>query len=378
MIIKNAKAVFENNALNRDLRIENGKITEINEKITPKNGEEIYDAKGSYVLAGFIDTHIHGAVGEGFYLKNSNAQKMLEFEASKGVTTVAPTICMATAEEIKGMVHSILDAKKQTPNGSKIGGFHLEGPFLNFNKKGGMTPDWILKPSASYFNKLYDACEGMLKIMTLAPELDGIETVIDEAVKKGVALSAGHTEATYEEMMRGIDMGITRLTHTFNAMVALNHRNPGVLGAALTDKRVTCEVICDFAHLAPPAVDLIYKLKGSGHFTAISDSDFFAGLPDGVMDSLGRKIDIYDGVAHLEDGTICGSQGTLYTGFRNLYSLGIPVWEISEMMSKTPAKALGIFDKTGSIEVGKTADLVVIDNKTLDIQDVFVDGKKIN
>ena len=167
------------------------------------------------------------------------------------------------------------------------------------------------------------------------------------------------------------------MTHTFNACRSFDHREPGILGTALTDDRVTCEVICDFAHLHPLTVELIYRAKGAARFTAISDSEFAAGLAEGKLISEdGRERIIDGGVARLADGTICGSASSLARGFRNLCSLDIPLWEVSRMCSENPAKALGVFDQTGSLDVGKCADLFLAD-KDFCVKTVFVDGEKI-
>ena len=375
MLIKNASCVMASNVLERDIRIEGGKICDIATEITPKANEEIYDATGMKLFAGFIDTHTHGAVGHFYSNFGVDFQAICEFEAREGVTTIAVTHTSMQIDDFESVCKEVLPLINNT-RGAKIGGFHSEGPFMNLNKKGAMNPKRIISPSVEIFDRMYEATQGQMKLMTLAPENDGALDVIKRAVSKGVQITAGHTEATYEQMQRAIDAGVTRMTHTFNACRALNHREPGVLGAALTDDRIVCEVICDFGHLHPAIVELIYKLKGSSHFCAISDSEFAAGLAEGVYESEGisRYIDTKMGVCRLEDGTICGSASSLYRGFKNLVSMGIPLWEVSEMVSANPAKALGIYDKTGSISVGKAADLVFVNDK-YEIVRVLVDGK---
>ncbi len=375
MIIKNGNVVLESGEVKKDIRTENGKIAEIADNIE-KSGEEVYDASGMTVLAGFIDSHTHGAAGHIYSDTVSDINKITAFEVTEGVTTVAATMISSTVKNLTTQINHLMPYIESGTVGAKIGGIHSEGPFINPLKKGAMNPENMVPPSVDDFKRLYDVCRGHLKIMTLAPELSGAADVIKEAVKCGVNISAGHTDASYDEMKRGIDAGVTRMTHTFNACRALNHREPGVLGAALTDERVSCEVICDFKHLHPAAVELIYKAKGAKGFTAISDSEFGAGLASGRLEIDGLVRIIKDGLIWLEDGkTIAGSARSIYAAFVNLLSLGVPMHEVSMMVSLNPAKALGIDKETGSIETGKWADLVVVD-KELKVVQTFVNGEK--
>ena len=360
MVIKNANAVLPGSIEKKDLRIKDGVISEIQDLITPVQGEEVYDAKGNYLFAGFIDSHTHGAVGEVYSNDFSDLDKITEFEATEGITTVASTLLASPIPNMIANIKHTLSFIKKGTRGAKIGGIHSEGPFLNVEKKGAMNPRSLILPSVSVFNELYEASEGHLKIITIAPELEGATEVIKEAVKKGVRVSAGHSDATYEETLRAIDAGVSRITHSFNAIRALSHREPGIMGAALTDDRLNCEVICDFGHVSPVIVKMIYSLKGCDNFTAISDSEFAAGIKEGRMESDGLVRIIKDGLVKLENGTIAGSASSVYRGFKNLVSLGIPFTHVSKMMSANPAKALGLYDSTGSIEAGKCADLAVI------------------
>ena len=378
MLIKNACVVMPEKAEISDVRISGEKIEQIKKNLDACPGEEIYDASGCYLLAGFIDSHMHGAVGQVFSSEVCDVKAICAYEAGEGVTAVAPTLLAMSIEDIKKDVKGILPYIDKDTGGAKLVGFHSEGPFLNPAKKGAMNPDSMSLPSIERFERIYDACGGNLKIMTIAPEMPGALEVISFAAEKGVALSAGHTDASFEQMKNAIDAGVTRMTHTFNACRAFNHREPGVLGAALTDDRITCEVICDFAHLHPAAVEMIYKVKGYKNFTAISDSEFGAGLQAGrlVIDGLERVIK--DGLVWLGDGkTIAGAASSLHRAFKNLLSLGIPVCEVSHMLSATPAKALNIFDSTGSIEKGKCADVCIVNCDTLEVVKTYVGGKAV-
>ena len=379
MLLKNICAVLPLDLFRGDLRMENGVISEIQPCLAPLPNEEVLDGNGAYLLAGFIDSHTHGAVGQLYSDPKCDIAAVTAYEARVGVTTVAATFHTMPTDMVADCADNVEKYLAENhPGHARIGGIHMEGPFINAVKKGAMNPDYILPPTEDEFDRLYDACRGRMKIMTIAPEMPGALDVIKRGAARGVKMSAGHTDAAYEEMKAGIDAGITRMTHTFNACRALSHREPGVLGAAMNDDRVTCEVICDFGHLHPTAVGLLYRVKGADGFCAISDSEFGAGLPEGSENIIdGRHTVVRGGLAYLDNGTICGSASPLFAAYTDLRSLDVPILDISVMLSYNPAVALGIADKTGSIELGKAADLVLIDKED-HIRAVFVDGVRVD
>lgn len=377
MLLKNIHAVRSDRIMPCDMRIEHGKIAAFGKDLTPYENEEVIDGGGAYAFAGLIDTHTHGAMGSVYYNLNSDIDTILAFEAQEGVTTVAATLESAPIDTEIALTRHLLPFFEKKSGHAKLGGIHFEGPFLNPAKKGAMNPDGMVMPNVPDFDRLYEAAEGHMKLITVAPDMPGALDVIKRAVSLNITVSAGHTMASADEMNAAVDAGLTRMTHTFNACRSFDHRDPGILGTALTDDRVTCEVICDFAHLHPLTVELIYRAKGAARFTAISDSEFAAGLAEGKLISEdGRERIIDGGVARLADGTICGSASSLARGFRDLCSLGIPLWEVSRMCSENPARALGVFAQTGSLDVGKCADLFLAD-KDFCVKTVFVDGEKI-
>lgn len=354
-----------------DVEIQNGTISELKKGIT---GEEKRDVSGCYVLPGFIDTHIHGAFGTRISDTEPQLGAMCRFEATQGVTGLAITTAASLFSDLlRQLKLAAQTAEQGVENGAKILGIHGEGPFISKKRKGAMNGDNILEPDFEKLDDMIEASEGLLKILTVAPENEGATDLIQYAVQKGLTVSLGHTVATYDEALAGITAGATQLTHTFNAMVGLNHREPGVLGAGLMHPDVVCEMICDYVHLHPAVVQMIYKLKGADRVNIISDSGHAAGMnvTEFTVDGLTRYVK--DGVVRLADGTIAGSAKTMLDGVKNLIQSGIPIEEVSKMASLNPAKSLKVDAITGSIEVGKKADLVVLDSE-YNLVCTYIDG----
>lgn len=337
---------------------------------------EVFDAEGLYVIPGFIDTHNHGCVGVEFAAEDEDFEKARVWLAGQGITGVAPTVRAMPVESTVAAEKNILREAGKASRGAKILGIHLEGPFVSHSRTGAMCPpDMACEPEA--LRRMAEGAEGMLKIMTLAPERENAAEVIKTAGALGVKISLGHSDAAYETAKAAIDAGASRATHTFNAMRPLYHRETGILGAVLTDDRVCCEMICDFVHLDEAAMRIVYRMKGAGNITIISDSGFMTGLGDGefrVGDYEQVRV-VKDGVCRTEGGCIAGSCVSMLVGARNLLRMGIPLEEVSVMGSLNPAKALGAEDRVGSLAVGKAADMIVCD-KELNIKAVFVDGKQ--
>ncbi len=355
-----------------DLRFDGEIITEIGNI----SGDDVFDAHGMYVLAGFIDTHVHGAAGCEFSSANDSFEEACMYEAQHGVTTLLPTVRCMPMDDMLSAERNILKEMRAAKRGAAIAGINMEAPFVSEKKRGGLIAEYMLAPNISAAEKLCDAGEGFLKIMTVAPELDGASELIKYLAKRSVRVSMGHSDATYAEASRGADAGAKRITHTFNAMRGIHHREMGLAGFALTDKRVECEMICDLVHLTPECIRLIYSCRGASHISMISDSGVFAGMPDGEYIIMGVSRTVKDGKCLLADGTIAGSCETLYTGVKNLLKMGIPMGDVSRMASMTPAKAIGVDRVTGSLTPGKRADIVILDDK-FDIAAVFARGDRI-
>lgn len=347
----------------QDLCFENGLITECSD-------DGVLDVTDCYVLPGFIDTHIHGAMGVGFYWSDADLRPALDWLTQHGITGILPTTCSETPEELEKDIRRLVSYDDE-----RILGVHAEGPFINPANKGGMRLNRIQEPNCDTLQRMYEASEGKLKVLTLAPEMENADSVIDRCLELGVQVSMGHTSASYECASKAVNRGVTRLTHTFNGMRGFNHREPGVLGLGLKDERVNCELICDLFHVSEPAIWLAVKAKGPEGITMISDGSKFSGLGDGAYFQDDRMIYIQNGLCTLEDGTISGSSRCLADGAKNMFKLGYTPEQIAVMASVNPAKLCGCTDR-GELSVGYRADIVVF-TPDFEIKAVFLKGKQV-
>lgn len=367
--------------LNKNFEFEKTSI-EFSDKILSFDGQnndgESFDATGLYVVPGFVDTHMHASVGETFIDFNSDtACKVCEFQAKNGTTAILPTLSAAREEKMIAAIEYIVKEADNLPEFcARIAGIHLEGPFFAQKYKGAHLPENIRIPTAGEFDRLYKASQGIVKIITMAPELENGIDVVKHAVKCGVSVSVGHSDADFETASLAFASGASRSTHTFNAMSPLNHRKPGVVGAAMNDKNVTCEIICDFFHVHPAVVKLLYDVKGCDKITVITDAEVGTGMPDGEYNVNGRILTVKEGKTYTEDGTIAGGTSVMLDGVRNLVSIGVPLEEAVKCASFNGAAAAGLEKNIGSLDVGKNADIVLL-NKNLDVVKVFVGGKSV-
>ena len=373
MIIKNGKLLNDSFKFeNSDLEINGEKIAKIGANLS---GDEVIDAEGMYVVPGFIDSHTHGAMGVEYWedLEDSYPT-MSEFEGKNGTTAIFATISAAVNEKMIKSI-KVYEREKNNAPGAKYLGIHLEGPFFNVAKKGAHLPENIRDTSIEEFKTFIDAGGEDIKIITLAPELPNAEETIKYIVDCGTTVTMGHTNATYDEAQKGVEWGVSRATHTFNAMSPLNHREPGVVGSALTNDKVDCELICDFFHVHPAVCKMVYDLKGVDKVIMITDSVVGAGLPDGTFRN--GTVIVKDQKTYLTDGTIAGGTSCLIDGIRNMVSVGVTLEDAVKMATINPAKSVRIDDKVGSLKEGKAADVVILD-KELNVKYVFVDGKLIH
>ncbi len=374
-LLYGAKVLTEKAGLLRaDLLIKDGKIAAIGEGL-PCDGERI-DATGLTVVPGLIDVHNHGCFGTEFASEDAEFDCGTTYLAQNGITTVVPTIRCLPHERLLRVICNIKKEMVRKPVGAKLAGINMEGPFLSPNRIGSMIPDNLAKPSKKVLAEYLDACEGALRSITLAPEVDGVLDLVEDILFAGANPSIGHTNATYEQARAMADAGAVQVTHLFNAMSSFTHRSPGVVGEALTDERLTCELICDFVHNSPAAVDLAIRSKGTDKIMMISDTGVMSGLGEGEYVIEGVRRIVKGNLCMTEKGVIAGSVCNLFYGFRNLLSRGYSLAEVSRMASYNPARMLGISHEVGSIAVGKAADLILMD-EGYELKGVFVDGMRM-
>lgn len=357
--IKNAKFILPYGILENVVLEFDNKICGFLEEV-PENAEVI-DANGGYVAPGLIDIHIHGYLGEDTSDGSADGiYKMANGIMKNGVTSFCPTTMTVSMEEINKSLDVVRSLKEKSKkwDGAEILGVNLEGPFINPKKKGAQAETHIKKPDADFVINNAD----VICLATMAPEMEGG----CEAIKKitencDVVVSVGHTDATFEETLDGIDAGATHITHLFNAQTPLHHRNPGVVGAALLQD-VTTELIADTFHVHKGIYELLARVKGD-NLVLITDCTRAGGMPDGEYSLGGQPIFVKGVQCLLEDGTIAGSVLKLNNAVKNFRdNTDLPLWKVVSAASLNPARAIKVDDRKGSLEAGKDADIIITDS----------------
>lgn len=370
MIFKNAEILNENfEFVKGDLLIEKGKIEGI---VSGVQGEGL-DCAGLKILPGFIDIHIHGTKGgDTCDAKEESLQIMSENLPRHGVTSFCPTTMTLSSEELERIFQTIALVKGKE-KGAYIHGINMEGPYISLAKKGAQKAEHVRKPDVEEFKKLNSICN--VSLVDIAPEEDENNAFSKEA-SEICTVSAAHTSADVSEARKGFENGITHATHLFNAMTGISARVPGVAGAVFDSDIVRAEIICDGFHVAPETLRMAFKLLGEDRTIVISDSMKAADCADGEYMLGGQTVYVRDGKALLADGTIAASTSNIFDEFKNLLSFGIDFKHAVKSCTINPAKAIGQDKVTGSIEVGKNADLLLVDEK-MEIKGVFIKGEKI-
>lgn len=358
--------------INSDLKISGERI----ELIGKCDGAEQINAQGCYVVPGLIDTHMHGAQGKTFIdFDEETFETIASFEARNGTTSLIPALSAAKEDKLISSVRFLRSCAEQPQTGcAAVRGIHLEGPYFSLKYKGAHLPENIRCPDVQEFSRLYETAGRYLKIITMAPELPGADSVIQRACEAGVCVSAGHTDASYEQMQHAFSVGVKQGTHLFNAMRPLSHREPGTVGALLSETDIKCELICDFVHIHPAVIRLVYQIKGKDKINLITDSEIAAGMPDGDYNVNGRVLSVRNKKTFTEDGSLAGGYSCLLDCVRNLVSIGIPLEDACMMATKNPAETVGIFHETGSLTQGKLADVLIL-NENLVLKHVILRGK---
>ena len=332
------------------------------------------DAGGCYLIPGLVDIHTHAAVGADASDGDLEGMvRMGRYYAARGVTSWCPTTMTLKEPELTAALLSIR-AYVRPDDGARVAGVHLEGPFLCYNKRGAQNPDNLHAPDAAMFRRLNEVSGGIIRLITVAPEVEGALDFIRE-ISGECTVSLGHTEADYDTAMAAYRAGARHATHLFNAMPPLAHRAPGVIAAAM-DAGATVELITDGLHIHPAVVRLTHRLFGD-KLVLISDSLRCAGMPDGDYELGGQPITMKDGRATLTGtDTLAGSSIHLIDGLRRAVTFGVPLEAAVTAATLTPAKAIGCDGEIGSLESGKYADFVLLDEE-LEVKAVYIGGHRI-
>ncbi len=325
------------------------------------------DMRGRIVVPGFVDVHVHGGHGIRFGTPGDRAADLRaysEWVSSTGVTGFLCSISAPDAHSLVQMVSDLAAVLDAGLPGAEALGLHLEGPFINKEKKGAFNPQWIRQPAMEETEAVLDAGRGWIRQVSLAPELPGAHEVAARFRAVGVVVSMGHTNADYATASAALRGNFTHVTHTFNAQRGFHHREPGVFGAIMASDDITAELIADTVHVHPGAMKMLIRCLGSERVVLITDAMAAAGLSDGEYGVVGQEVTVKDGQARLADGTLAGSTSTLNRCVRNVHQqVGVPLLEAVKMASLNPARAMGFADRLGSLAVGKDASLTVIDEQ---------------
>jgi N-acetylglucosamine-6-phosphate deacetylase len=350
--------------------VEAGRITAIGhrDEVHIPAGAKDYVASGMTVVPGFVDVHIHGAGGHDVMEADPAAlDKITATVARFGTTSIVATTVTApieaTCHSLEGVAQYIRAHESTADNarfGAHILGIHLEGPFINPERRGVHPVESILEPSVPTFEKFRAAAGNLIKMVTIAPEMPGALKLIAAALASGIVVGLGHTDADYAQARAAIQAGARHAVHVYNAMRPFGHRDPGVISAVLTDADVTAEIIADGIHVAGPAIQVLLGAKGFDTVLLVSDGTAATGMRDGTYRLGGLEVAVKDGVVRNSEGKLAGSTLTIDRAIRYLVDLGVPAVDAIRMATILPARRLGLAGKKGIIAVGADADLVVL------------------
>ena len=386
MINKNNKTIISNGTIitpfqlleDKVISIEKGKIIAIEDKknIFEPAETEVIDAGEGFIVPGFIDMHVHG--GGGFDIMDGKYEAVKQVAAAHsrfGTTAFLPTTMTMSKDKIIESLKSVKEAIVKGTGAAEILGVHLEGPYINSERKGAQKKEDIKNPSIEEFLEFNLASGDLIRLLTIAPEIPGAIELIHWLSEHKIIASVGHSNATYEQVQESIRAGLNHVTHTFNAMSGLNHHEPGVAGAALSSPELTVEMIADGVHLHPAVMKILTRVKGAEKIVLITDAIRATSMPEGTYDLGGQDVIVSNGQARLKDGTLAGSILTMDKAVRNMISMvGVSFEEAIQMATINPAKCLGVQGRKGSLAAGKDADIVILDKK-LKVRLTMVKGK---
>ena len=317
---------------------------------------------GCTLAPAFFDVHIHGSAGHDVMEATPESFGTIgRFLATHGVGAYLPTTVTAPLDATLRSLAGMAKFMGSPEYGARPLGIHIEGPFLSPHKKGAHPANLLLTPSIELFERMWQASEGTIRLMTIAPELPGAPEVIAYATAQGVRVSLGHSDANSEAAKHGVDAGAASATHTYNAMRAFDHRDPGLLGEVLANDALFAELICDGLHVAPNAVRIYWKAKGPDRAILITDAMAATGMPDGNYKLGELDVRVKNGVCLIGENTLAGSTLTLDRGVRNFAEFtSAPIHEVAQLVSRNPAKMTGFADEVGSLAAGRSADITVL------------------
>jgi N-acetylglucosamine-6-phosphate deacetylase len=374
MLIKNAKIFKDNNQFEiGDIYIQGSQIVEC---CDCEQEHSIIDATDLYAIPGLTDIHFHGCAGFDFCDGTKEAlDAITQYQLSNGVTTICPATMTLPEESLINICKNARDYSND--NGSIICGINLEGPFLSEKKKGAQNAAYLHKPDPEMFRRLKEASGDLVKMISIAPELEGAMAFISE-VNGEVVLSVAHTTADYDTSLDAFQKGASHVTHLYNAMPPFHHRDPGVIGAAYDSPRCTVEMICDGIHLHPSVVRATIQMFGKDRVVFVSDSMMACGLPDGTYALGGQEVNVTGKTARLScDGAIAGSVTNLMNCLRTAVNImGVPLETAVQAATINPTKVIGVDHEYGSITVGKMANIILLDQE-LNIKGIIFKGKRL-
>jgi len=377
-LFKNARIYLLDKVINQGWILVNeiGKIVEIGEGNTGTlNYDVIVDGEGMSLIPGLIDVHIHG--GNGYSFMDGSYEALAEissFHAKHGTTSFLATTSTASKERIIKALNCAFESYEKGMPGADLIGVHLEGPFINEKRSGAQEKSDIRLPSIDEINQYLQASNNLIKLVTLAPEVENGFEAVKHFTECGVTVSIGHSDANFQEVQKSIQVGATHTTHHFNGMSPIHHREPGVAGAGMVLKELTTEIIADGIHVHPEMVKLLFDVKGVWNTCAITDAVFCAGLPDGEYE----RVYVTKGQVYLSDGsTLAGSTLTMIQSLKNVISFtGYSLFDILPSYTMVPARQAKIDHLKGSIEKGKDADFLIVDDE-LSIVSTYVKGIEV-
>jgi N-acetylglucosamine-6-phosphate deacetylase len=364
------------------VRIEDGLVESISsaEAAEIPRGHRVVDLGDAVLVPGFIDMHIHGGAGRDVMETDSGALSTVEgLLFAHGVTTYFPTTITASVERTLAALEHLADEierSKESVDDSRArpAGIHLEGPFISHARPGVHTCTELLPPTLEMFEQFWQASRGSIKIITIAPELDGARNVIAEASRRGVCVSMGHSDANLQEAQAGVAAGVRHATHTFNAMRPLEHRDPGIIGVALMDERLSAEIIADGVHVDPLMVKLFLRAKGDNAAVLVTDATAATGMPNGRYRLGSLEVEVKDGKC-LHDGRLAGSVLTMEKAVRNIVKFAnCDLQQAVRMATLNPARAAKLPANAGMLVPGSVADIVAL-SSTGDVVRTIVRGR---